>query len=269
MAYQKIKGIELYYEQQGVGDDLILIGGLSADHQVWKSTLRLFSPHFRVTIFDNRGAGQSSAPDFPYTTELMAQDVLGLMEALSISRAYIVGHSMGGCITQQLLLMAPDRIKKAVIMCSRAQPSTLANMILSMRSKLQAAAVSEELLAEYVMPFLFSEAFLSVPGQVKGFIQWTMQNAHPQSAAAFNNQFHAVLTHDVSEKLDQITTPTLVIAGEEDILMPYQAAEIVAKTLKNGSFLKISGCAHMPHVEQSALFAKAVLEFFSLASPQI
>ena len=261
MPIIKLNHIELYYEQHGHGDDLILIGGLSSDHHVWKSTIRLFSSHFRVTIFDNRGSGKSSTPDFTYTTELMAQDVLALMDAISIDRAHVVGHSMGGCIAQQLCVLAPYRIKKCITVCTRANSSPVANMIFTMREKLQAANIPVQLLAEYVMPFLFSNRFLSVSAQVKGFIQWSLQNTHPQSAIGFKQQLHAVQTHDIFERLSTINTPTLVIAGAEDLLVPRSTSEAIAQQLAHGQLKIMDDCAHMPHVEQSKAFAQVVLGF--------
>lgn len=259
-----INDIHLYYEQHGEGpDDLILIGGLSSDHQVWKSTLRHFSKHFRILIFDNRGAGKSSTPDYPYTTEMMANDVLQLMDLLGIKRAHVLGHSMGGCIAQQMALLAPEKINKMIVACSRAKPNALANMALTMREKLQAAGMPVEMLAEYVMPLLFSETFLQNEMQVKGFIQWTMQNPHPQSAMGFSHQLHAVKTHNVSDRLSVIHAPTLVIAGDEDILMPKASAKIFSESLENSDFIVISDCAHMPHVEKSREFAEQVMQFLT------
>ncbi|MCX7125814.1 MAG: alpha/beta hydrolase [Gammaproteobacteria bacterium] len=262
MPILTINNIPIYYEQHGTdGDDLILIGGLTSDHQVWKSTLRYFSAHFRVLIFDNRGAGQSGTPDFPYTTELMATDALQLMDALKISRAHIIGHSMGGCIAQQMALIAPDKINKMIIMCSRAKPSAFGAMVLLMRKKLQSLGITDDVLAEYMMPFLFSEAFLKNTLHLKGFIQWTMRNPHPQTAAGFSNQLQAVLNHNVFEKLNMIEAETLVIAGDEDLLMPVRDAKIIAESLKNCHFISIPHCAHMPHVEKSKEFVDAVLGF--------
>lgn len=259
-----VNDVDIYYEQHGEGHDhLILIGGLSSDHQVWKSTLRHFSKHFRVLIFDNRGAGRSTTPNYPYTTEMMASDVLHLMDTVNIKRAHILGHSMGGCIAQQIALLAPERINKMIVACSRAKPSVLANMALTMREKLQAAGIPIEMLAEYVMPLLFCETFLQNTVQVKGFIQWTMQNPHPQSPIGFSNQLSAVKMHDVSNRLSEILAPTLVIAGDEDILMPKASAKIFADNIKNSKFIVISDCAHMPHVEKSREFAEHVMRFLS------
>lgn len=264
MPTATINNISIYYEQHGEGtDDLILIGGLSSDHQVWKSTLRHFSTHFRILIFDNRGAGKSSTPDYPYTTEMMAQDVLQLMDLLGIKRAHVLGHSMGGCIAQQIALLAPEKINKMIIACSRAKPNALANMALTTREKLQAAGMPIEILAEYVMPLLFSETFLQNTAQVKGFIQWTMQNPNPQSAMGFSHQLHAVKTHNVADRLSEIHVPTLVIAGDEDILMPKASANIFSESLKNSEFVVIPDCAHMPHVEKSREFAEIVMRFLT------
>src|SRR3989338_7564462 len=223
-----VNNISMYYEQHGSGDPLVLIGGLTADHQVWKSALRILSKHFHVLIFDNRGAGQTDAPNIPYTTMMMAKDTLALMTALNIPRAHIVGHSLGGCIAQQMALIAPDKINKLVIACSRAKPNTLATMVLTMREKLQSLGMTDDVLAEYVMPFLFSETFLSQAMQVKGFIQWTLNNAYPQTAIGYQQQLHAVAHHDVEAQLSKIMIPTLVIAGEEDCLLPGKYAHAIA-----------------------------------------
>lgn len=253
--------ISIYYEQHGAGDDLVLIGGLTADHQVWKSALRILSKHFRVLIFDNRGAGQTDAPDVPYTTVMMAHDTLALMAALNISRAHIVGHSLGGCIAQQITLLSPEKINKMVIACSRAKPNTLATMVLSMREKLQSLGIKDDVLAEYVMPFLFSETFLSEASQIKGFIQWTLNNTHPQTAIGYKRQLQAVLNHNVEAQLPKITIPTLVIAGSEDCLMPTKVGKAIADKIPHSVFKIITDCAHMPHVEKAREFSEHIVEF--------
>jgi len=256
--------IDIYYKQEGEGPDVVLIGGLSADHNVWKSSLRLFKNHFRVTTFDSRGAGQTTTSEGPYTSTLMAQDTLALMEKLNIPKAHIVGHSMGGCIAQQIAIHHPEKCDKLVLTCSREKPNALANMVLSMKEKLETAGVDKQLLAEYVMPFLFSESFLQNETQIKGFVQWTLQNPYPQTALGYANQLAAVRTHDVSQEISKIRAKTLVIAGEEDCLMPAKNAKEVAAQIPNAQFVCMPGCAHMPHVEKSREFAELVLDFLQI-----
>ncbi|MDP1574078.1 MAG: alpha/beta hydrolase [Coxiellaceae bacterium] len=263
MPILKINDIDLYYEQHGKGPDLVLIGGLTSDHQVWKSTLRLLSAHFRVLIFDNRGAGQTSAPDYPYTMEMMANDTLALMNALNISKAAILGHSMGGGIAMQIALLAPLRVEKLIIACSRGKISAVSSMIFSMREKLQALGIGNDLLAEYVMPFLFSEDFLKINLNVSGFSQWTLRNPHPQSAIGFKHQLNASRSKDFTNELEKIVAPTLVIAGTEDMIATLTQTENLAKSLKNGTLATIKNCAHMPHVEYPREFSQIVLQFLT------
>ena len=261
MPHLRINDIHLYYEQHGSGPDLLLIGGLSSDHQVWKSTVRFLSSHFRILIFDNRGAGQTDTPDYPYSIDMMAEDVLALMDSLAIKKAHILGHSMGGAIAQQIALSAPEKINKLVLVSTRDKISAIGDLLFATREKLQAIGVSADLLAEYVMPFLFSETFLKNTVNVKGFAQWTLQNAHPQSAIGFKNQFHASRSRDFTAQLHRISAPNLVIVGMEDILVPMHYAENFSKSLKNSHFIAIPDCAHMPHVEKSALFVETVRAF--------
>lgn len=263
MPIAKINNIHIYYEQHGSGDDLILIGGLSADHQVWKSSLRIFSKHFRVLIFDSRGAGQSSAPDMLYSIELMASDTIQLMQHLRIQKAHIVGHSMGGCIAQQIAISHPTFLNKLVLVGSRAKRSELASLLLNMKLKLQKENISDELLAEYVMPFLFSESFLKNKLNVKGFIQWTLQNKHPQSLLGYEKQLHAVKDFNSSQQLSKILAETLIIIGDADILVPEKAAQEMVNLMPNATLNIIPDCAHMPHVEQAKIFAESVLTFLT------
>ncbi|OGT44856.1 MAG: hypothetical protein A3E82_06240 [Gammaproteobacteria bacterium RIFCSPHIGHO2_12_FULL_38_11] len=261
MPIKTINNIPIYYEQHGQGDDLVLIGGMTSDHQVWKSALRLLTPHFRVLIFDNRGAGQSGSPDYPYTMEMMATDTLQLMDALAIKRAHIIGHSMGGAIAQQIALTEPEKINKLILVCTRAKISTIGSMIFSMREKLQATGMKDDVLAEYVMPFLFSETFLQNKINVKGFAHWTIQNPFPQTAMGYRNQLNATKTRDFTDQLYKINIPTLVISGEEDIISPARYGKKIAKLLGNGKFISIPDCAHMPHVEKSKAFFEIVMDF--------
>ena len=263
MPIKTINDIPLYYEQHGAGQDLILIGGLTSDHQVWKSSVRLLSAHFRVLIFDNRGAGQSGAPDYPYTIEMMAKDTVDLMDSLNIKQAHMVGHSMGGAIAQQIALSRPEKINKLALVCTRAKISAIGTMLFSMREQLQSMGMDDAFLANYVMPFLFSETFLQNKMNVTGFAHWTSKNPHPQTAIGYKNQLHASRSRDFTEELAKITLPSLVIAGTEDILVPLSYAKTFSDSLPNSQFVAISGCAHMPHVEKSREFLDILIPFLS------
>jgi pimeloyl-ACP methyl ester carboxylesterase len=108
-GHVEVNGQKLYYEIEGEGDELLLIGGLGQDVTGWAFQIPRFIQHYRVIAFDNRDAGRSAAASGPYTTADMAEDVAGLMDALQIRRAHVLGYSLGGAIAQDFVLRHPTR----------------------------------------------------------------------------------------------------------------------------------------------------------------
>jgi 3-oxoadipate enol-lactonase len=113
-------GIRLFYQETGAPDAaaLVLVMGWGGDHTAWALQAPAFAAEHRMIALDNRGAGQSEVPDGPYTIPGMAEDVVGLMDALGIGRAHICGASMGGMIAQELVLRHPDRVLTLQLHCT-------------------------------------------------------------------------------------------------------------------------------------------------------
>ncbi len=122
MPLAAINGLNLYYEEAGSGPPLLLIAGLSGTTLGWAMLLPALAAHFRVIAFDNRGAGRSSAPPGPYTTRQMAGDAAALLEHLGITRAHVIGLSLGGMIAQELALAHPERVDHLVLYATYARP---------------------------------------------------------------------------------------------------------------------------------------------------
>jgi len=115
MPTASIGDIELYYEEHGRGQPLIMVLGLGQDIATWGLQISELSRHVRLIVLDNRDAGQSSRCSDNYTTETMAQDIVGLMDHLGIRRAHLLGTSMGGMIAQHVVLMAPERLNSLIL----------------------------------------------------------------------------------------------------------------------------------------------------------
>jgi len=115
MPKVKVGDINIYYEVHGKGEPLVMIAGFTMNTAFWFKTIPVFSREYRLVVFDNRGAGQSNKPDVPYTTEMMADDLAGLLVIIGIDSAHIFGHSMGGCIAQQFALRYPSRLKSLIL----------------------------------------------------------------------------------------------------------------------------------------------------------
>ena len=117
MPYAKVEDIEIYYEVYGppAAPPLVLIGGWASYRWIWFRQVPTFKEKYRVVVFDNRGAGKSSKPDYPYTIEMIAADTIGLMDALDIQTAHILGISMGGLIAQQIAISYPNRVRSLIL----------------------------------------------------------------------------------------------------------------------------------------------------------
>lgn len=107
----RVNGIDLYYEKHGSGPPLLLIAGLGCATWMWWRTIPGLSRHFRLIAFDNRGVGESDKPDEPYSMRMMADDAAGLLRALKIEHADVLGISMGGYVAQELALAHPELVR--------------------------------------------------------------------------------------------------------------------------------------------------------------
>src|SRR5262245_22114978 len=122
MSTAKIGSLDIYYEEHGAGEPLLLIMGLAADSTAWMFQVPAFAEKYRTIVFDNRGVGRSSKPAGPYTIHEMADDAAGLLDALHVQRAHVVGVSMGGMIAQELELRHPERVHGLVLACTYPEP---------------------------------------------------------------------------------------------------------------------------------------------------
>ena len=119
-----VNGLNMYYEEHGQGEPLLMIQGLSAHSLHWLMQTPVMAQHFRTIVFDNRGAGRTEAPEGPYTIRQMADDTAGLMDALQVERAHVVGISMGGIIAQELAINYPQKVNKLVLLSTIGKPKS-------------------------------------------------------------------------------------------------------------------------------------------------
>src|ERR1700722_8113789 len=163
MPKTKVNETSLYYELHGKGDPLVLIAGYACDISFWQPIIETLAKNFKVLIFDNRGSGRSDSPDSVYSVEMMAQDVIGLMDKVGFHHAHIVGHSMGGAIAQRIAYAYPTRLKKLIIVNSSPKFSPICTMISDFFVTLRKEGVADERVVHGTAPWLFSASFLANP----------------------------------------------------------------------------------------------------------
>src|SRR6476646_1008841 len=111
MPHAALNGFEIHYDVHGEGDPLICVHGLGCDRRAWALQIEPFSERYQAVFFDNRDVGQSSLADADYTTAEMADDVLALADHLELERFHLLGISLGGMVSQQVALKAPERVR--------------------------------------------------------------------------------------------------------------------------------------------------------------
>ena len=114
-TFTNVNGVNICYEIFGDGDPVLLVHGFGAKKETWIAQTEPLAKHFRVIRFDNRGAGKSDRPDGPYTMEVFADDIAGLIDYIKIDKVHIIGWSLGGMIVQNFVLKYPKRVNKVVL----------------------------------------------------------------------------------------------------------------------------------------------------------
>jgi pimeloyl-ACP methyl ester carboxylesterase len=246
MPKVRVNGIQIYYEVHGEGFPLIMIMGLSGNVDWWDPRMiQELSKRFKTVMFDNRGAGRTDVSDRRYTIRLFADDTAGLMDALGISRANVLGISMGGMIAQELVLNYPKRVEKLVL-CSttcggtKSVPPSKDVMGILMAD---GSILSQKEAAKMTIPLLLTEDFIKKnPDLVELTIQQILKA--PISNEAFKRQVNAIMEFDTHDRLPQIRVPTLILHGKQDILIPPGNGSILAEAIPNAKLVYLGKSAH-------------------------
>jgi pimeloyl-ACP methyl ester carboxylesterase len=261
MPKANVQGNNLYYEVHGSGYPLILIRGLGSNADHWYCQVPAFSSHYSVVVFDNRGIGRSDIPDAPFTISKMAEDTVLLMDVLGIAKAHILGISMGGMIAQEIALKYPKRVNGLILACTHCggvhavQPAP--DIIKTLSESLFAGTQEAALKALHC---LFSDRTIQ---QNLGIVQRyeEVSKRFPPAAQVLIQQLKAIQGHDTWKDLVSIQNPTLVLVGNEDVLIPPENSKILAERIPNARFRVIERGGHQFLIEQPDAFNNAVLEF--------
>lgn len=250
MPIVRANGIDINYEERGQGDPLILIMGLGADGSVWELHAQAYEQHFRCILMDNRGAGLSDKPAGPYTTEMMADDTAGLMDALGLEQARVAGISMGGAIAQQFALRHPDKVRSMVLVSTWARCDSYAKIVFEHFKKIR--AVSDpgdfmQLLQLWIFAADHTAANLDDLAQGQ---QDARDDPNPMPQHAFDAQCDACITHETVAQLSAIRVPTLITVGDADIFTPLHFSTQIHDRIPGADLLVLERVGHAHHWEK-------------------
>src|ERR687890_2267859 len=253
--------IEIWTERRGHGPDVLLIAGLGDPAEAWQPQLDGLSDRFRLTAFDNRGAGRTPLPRGCLSAATMADEAAALLRALEVSSAHVAGFSMGSAIAQELALRHPQLVRSLVLVSTYDRPDALFRSQLNFWRWLVEVAPSERAFFEAFFTWVYTPR-AHADGTVGQIVEEALAFPHQQPVEAFQAQVDVCLAHDTSDRLAEIAAPALVLSGELDLILPPRFGRSVAARIPNARFDVMVGEAHQPFQEVPEEFNTRVEAFW-------
>jgi len=241
----KVNDINIYYEIHGEGFPYVMISGSPCDVNWWiPEQIEAPSKYFKTIIFDNRGSGRTDKSVMDYSIKMFADDTVGLMNALNIEKAHVLGVSMGGMIAQEIALNYPERVEKLVLCCTHCGGSKQvypSNEIIQMMMTPR-KMTPEELVNEILSLCFTDDFFKNNPDFIESYKQRILKI--PISLDSYQRQVSAEMGFSTAMRLKKIEAPTLILHGTEDVLVPPKNAEILAKRIPGAKMIMLDKTAH-------------------------
>lgn len=259
--YVESKGAKIFYHERGAGEPLVMIMGFGADGKVWEKHVSIYEKHFRCILLDNRGVGLSDQPNGPYSTSMMADDTIAVMDHAGVSKAMLIGISMGGAIAQEIAINYPLRVKSLLLVSTWARFNNYTKSVYENLKYIRNAADKQHFM-ELLQLWLFAPPFYEDNMEsLKTDAEDAGKNPTPQSRNGFEGQLDACIHHNCVERLHQINVPTLITVGTMDILAPPAFSQELHKCIKQSQISFYSQCGHVHHWEKLERFNKETLQF--------
>ncbi len=264
MRFIGATNVELYFELRGNGDALVLIPGFASGAWSWSWQVDELSGSFRVITFDPRGVSRSKMIEgFSVSIEAIADDIAGMLDAMSIEKAHILGISFGGFVAQEFALRHPLRLNRLVLACTSfggpghvpPEPEVLAAFA-STRGLNTPERIRQYLTMAFLPEFVETNA-----AAVERFCDLREQNAVPPDV--YEAQLYSATTFDAGERVSSIEAETLVITGDRDSVVPMQNSVNLAERIPNARLKVVENAGHMLFVEHSVEFNAIVRTFLT------
>jgi 3-oxoadipate enol-lactonase len=250
--------VRIAWEQHGVGPPLLLIQGVGLGRWGWGPALDLLAGRVQVLAYDNRGVGESDAPPGPYSVPILAEDALQVLDEAGITRADVLGASLGGLVAQQLAADHPERVARLVLVCATPGRSDAFPVPEpTLRLLAEAPALDRETALERFTRNALSRG--ASDELVERIVRLRLDK--PQDPAAWGAQIAAGAGFE-GVALEGVEAPTLVLHGSEDNVVDVRNAALLAERIPSARFQVVAG-GHMFWWEDPDGFAQVVADFLA------
>ena len=257
----EVDGRALHVERRGAGEPLLLIAGLSHHTAHWGAEfLDALARDFDVITMDNRGTGRSARARKGFTLVELAEDVAGVLAALEIDSAHLLGVSMGGMVAQELALGHPQLVRTLILGCTFFGGERAIRTAPEVIQSISEAVMSGDRERAVVNGFevSLSEAHQADPVNFERFKAVTLDR--PVSVSVLFMQLQAIENFDAADRLASLDVPTLVIHGSEDRMIDVRNGEMVAEAIPGARLEILDGVGHLFFWEEPERAASLVRE---------
>jgi 3-oxoadipate enol-lactonase len=261
MPSARVGEVELSYERSGSGPPLLAIMGMSGTLLTWgEPFMAPLRERFEVIAYDHRGVGESSRVEAPFTTAELAEDAAGLLDALELESAHVLGISMGGMVAQELVLADPQRVRTLTLGCTYCggEGSTLASPPVAQRLFEAMSSGERERVIRTTWEICISPR-LRDDAELYAAIH-ALAEERPVALEVITAQMQAIVAHDTSARLPEVQAPTLIVHGTADELIPVQNAHVIAGHMPDARLELLDGVGHLFFWELPQRSAELVCE---------
>jgi pimeloyl-ACP methyl ester carboxylesterase len=265
MALATVSGRKVYYEVHGAGSGtpLVLVMGMAGSCKGWLGLqVPDFAPAHPTLIYENRVVGESEDPGGPFTTADLADDLAGLLDALRIRRAHVLGAFLGGMTAQELALRHPERVDKLILVGTYARPDAKRRLLLEKWREMARIDVPPRIWVRERLLWTLQDETLEQNDLIEAMSASFPGEGQAASPDLLMRQCDACLGHDVLDQLRNIPNRTLVICGRNDQLTPPKLHRELADELPNARLATLYG-AHLVMAEAAQQLNAAVLHFLA------
>lgn len=267
MPFVSREGAEIWWEPQGSGPPVLLVMGLGYPSTMWYRVTPALARRHRVIAFDNRGVGRTGVPPAPYSIEQMADDAAAVLAAAAPEggTAHVVGISLGGIIVQELALRHPDLARSITLLCTHPGG---ADAVLPeadvLRMLTDRGSMTPREAAEASVPLVYAAD--TDRALVAEDIETRMRT--PTAPEGYQRQLEAIVGYGGAlSRLGGIRSPTLVVHGTADRLVPVDNSSLIAEAIPGARLRLLEGAGHILPTDRTAELNALLLEFLSAVPP--